>query len=170
MAIVQPLAERLARRLACALTGQRVEQAAHRGLFGLVLHCGAAAFLFEPDRLLDQIARNLFDIAADIADLGELGRLDLDERRIGQLGQATADLGLAAPRRPDHQDVFWRNLIAQLGAELLAPPAVAHRDRNRALGVGLADDVRVQRGDNGFGGKGFVHFRSLLLPSRSREG
>jgi len=158
---VEALAERLARCLAGVLAGECVEQAVHRRLLGLVLHRGAAAVLFEPDRLFDQVARDLFDVAADIADLGELGRLDLDEGRVGELGEAAADLGLAAAGRPDHQDVLGRDLVAQLGAELLAAPAVAQRDRNRLLGVGLADDVRVERGDDRLGGKVLVHLVSL---------
>ena len=167
MAVVQPLAERLARRLARALAGQRIEQTAHRGFLGLVLDGGAATFLFEPYRFLDQIARNLLDVATDIAHLGEFGRLDLDERRIGQLGETAADLGLAAAGRPDHQDVLRRDLVAQFGRELLAAPAVAHRDRDRTLGVGLADDVRIERCDNGFGSQGFVHWKGSVAPAEA---
>jgi hypothetical protein len=48
----------------------------------------------------------LVDVAADIADLGELGRLDLQERRLRQLGQPAGDLGLAAAGGADHQDVL----------------------------------------------------------------
>src|SRR5262249_62097280 len=47
------------------------------------------------DRGLDQVAHDLLDVAADITDLGELGGLDLDERRAGELGKAAGDLGLA---------------------------------------------------------------------------
>ena len=42
------------------------------------------------DRDLDQIADHRFDVAADVADLGELRRLDLDERRMRQLARAAA--------------------------------------------------------------------------------
>ena len=92
------------------------------------------------DRDLDEVAGDLLDIAADIADLGELGRLDLEERRLGEPGQAARDLGLAAPGRADHQDVLRQHLLAQLGRQLLAAPAVAQRDRDGALGLVLADD------------------------------
>ena len=45
------------------------------------------------------------------------------------------------------------------GAELLAAPAVAKRDRDRALGVVLADDMLVERGDDRLGGELVVqHF------------
>ena len=100
------------------------------------------------DRDLDEIARDLLDVAADIADLGEFCRLDLEERRLRQPGQATGDLGLAAAGRADHQDVLRRYLLAQLGGQLLAPPAIAQGDRHGALGVVLADDKAVELGNN----------------------
>jgi hypothetical protein len=65
------------------------------------------------DRDLDQIADDRVDVAADVADLGELGRLDLDERRLGEPRQPARDLGLADAGRADHQDVLRRDLLAQ---------------------------------------------------------
>jgi len=44
------------------------------------------------NRNLDQIADDLLDVAADIADFGEFGGLDLDERRAGELCQPPRDL------------------------------------------------------------------------------
>ncbi len=107
-----------------------------------------AALAHQRDRDLDQIAHDRFDIAADIADLGELRRLDLEERRVGELGEPPRDLGLAAAGRPDHQDVLRRDLLAQRPLQLLPPPAVAQRDRDGALGVVLADDEPVEFGDD----------------------
>src|SRR3546814_15706226 len=40
---------------------------------------------------------------------------------------------------------------------ILPAPAVAQRDGDRALGVLLADDVLVERGDDGLGGELVVH-------------
>jgi hypothetical protein len=107
--------EGLAGRLARFLAGQRVEQAA-------IAASSALSFTAERRRsfssrigFLDQIAGDLLDVAADIADLGELGRLDLHEGRVGQLGEAAADLGLAAAGGPDHQDVLGRHLVAEIG-------------------------------------------------------
>ena len=154
---VEPRAEALAGGDAGALAGERVEQPLHRRLARRLAHRLAPPLLLQPHRLLDQVAGDLLDVAADIADLGELGRLDLDERRVGELGQPPADLGLAAAGRADHQDVLGRDLVAQLGAEALAPPAVAQRHRDGALGVVLADDMGVERGDHRLGGKGVVH-------------
>ena len=105
------------------------------------------------DRDLDQVAHDLLDVAADIADLGELGGLDLEEGRAGEPGEAAGNLGLADAGRADHQDVLRQHLLAQLLVELQAPPAVAQRDRDRALGVVLADDEAVELGDDFAGGK-----------------
>ena len=95
-----------------------------------------------------QIADDLIDVAADIADLGELGRFDLDEGRACELGEAARDLGLADAGRADHQDVLGQDLLAQLIVELLAAPAVAQRNGDGALGVALADDVAVELGND----------------------
>src|SRR5262249_27858193 len=45
------------------------------------------------------------------------------------------------------------HLLAQLVVELQAAPAVAQRDRDRALGVALADDEAVELGDDLAGGE-----------------
>ena len=47
-------------------------------------------------------------------------------------------------------------------SDLLAPPAVAQRDRNGALGVALADDEAVEFG-NDFAGREVSHWASHLL-------
>ena len=113
------------------------------------------------ERDLDQVAHDALDVAADIADLGELGRLDLEERRLGEPGQPARDLGLAAAGRADHQDVLGQHLVAQALVELLAAPAVAQRDGDGALGLALADDEAVELGDDLAGGEG-AHRRSRI--------
>ena len=112
------------------------------------------AHLLEPlladhvDAELDEIADHRLDVAADVADLGELRRLDLDERRLREPRQPARDLGLADAGRPDHQDVLRRDLLGQLRRQLLPAHAVAQRDRDGALGGRLADDVLVELGDD----------------------
>src|SRR3546814_18898585 len=91
MPFAYALAKALARRLAGALAGQGVEQPFHRRLFGRGANRLAAAILFEPHRFFDQVARDLLDVAADIAALGALRRLDLDEGGVGQLGQRSEE-------------------------------------------------------------------------------
>ena len=99
-------------------------------------------------RALHEVADHRVHVAADVADLGELGRLDLDERRVGEVGEPAGDLGLADAGRADHQDVLGDDLVAQVLGELPAAIAVAQRDRDRLLGLVLADDVLVQLRDD----------------------
>ncbi len=148
LALTQLLAEFLAgrifRRAGLAVLGEETRAARRRqqriehALLGRILgarphrlHRPLAARL---DGHLDQVADDGFDIAADVADLGELGRLDLDEGRIGQAGQAAGNLGLADAGRADHQDVLGGDLLAQRLGHLGTPPAVAQGDGHRLLG------------------------------------
>ena len=108
----------------------------------------------QADGVLDQLADHALDVAAVVADLGVLRRFDLDERRAGQLRQPAGDLGLADAGRADHQDVLGRDLAAHLVRQLLPPPAIAHGDRHGPLGVGLADDVAIELGDDLRGASG----------------
>ena len=63
-------------------------------------------------------------------------------------GQHLGDLGLADTGRTDHQDVLGRDLGAQRLRDLHAPPAVAQRDGDRALGSLLTDDMFIELGDD----------------------
>jgi hypothetical protein len=67
---------------------------------GLRLHLGAALVAQQRDAGLDQIADDLLDVAADIADLGELGGLDLDERRLASLARRREISVLPTPVGP----------------------------------------------------------------------
>ena len=156
--VANALAECFACRLACRVASQRFQYALHRGCLGGFAHMFAAALFFQTHGLFGQIAGNLFDVAADIADFGEFGGLDLDEWRIGQLGQSAGNLGLAATRGANHQDVFGRNLVAQIGAETLAAPAIAQRNGNCPLRVRLANDMFVECSHNGFWGQCVFHY------------
>ena len=145
-------AQALAERVAGGKIGVGADQRVDHALLGVELRLGldllALGVAHEADAGFEQIADDLIDVAADIADLGELRRLDLDEGRAGKLGEAARDLGLADAGRPDHQDVLGQNLLAQLIVELLAAPAVAERNGDGALGVALADDVAVELGND----------------------
>ena len=127
---------------------QGVEHALLGVLLGPRLHLLALGLAHQADADLDQVADDGFDVAADVADLGELGRLDLQERRTGQPRQTARDLGLADAGRADHQDVLRQHLFLAGLRQLLPAPAVAQRDGDRALGVVLADDVAVELGDD----------------------
>ena len=82
-------------------------------------------FLHHVDGKIGQIADDRFDVAADVADFGEFGGFDFDERRLRQLGEAARDLGLADAGGTDHDDVLRRDLFAQIFRHQLAPPAIA---------------------------------------------
>src|SRR3546814_4140601 len=91
------------------------------------------------DLFFDQIANNLLHVTADIADFSELGRLHLYERRVGQLGQAARNFGLAAARGAYHQDVLGRHFVPKRVGQALPPPAVAQRHGDSPLGLLLTD-------------------------------
>jgi hypothetical protein len=65
-------------------------------------------------------------------------------RTICSTSRPSRDFGLADAGWADHQDVLRQHLFAKLFVELQAPPTVAQRDRDGALGVALADDEAVE--------------------------
>ena len=96
----------------------------------------------------------------DVADLGELGRLDLDERRAGEPRQPARDLGLPDAGGADQDDVVGRDLVPDVVGRLGAAPAVPQRDGDGLLGGVLPDDVAVELGDD-------LPRRQLLEPGRT---
>ncbi len=133
---------------------QGVEDALFGGILGAVAHTDDFLLTQHLQSSVGQVADDGFHIAAHIAHFSELGGFDLEERGIGQLGQAPGDLGLAHAGGADHQDVLGRHFGAQLGRELHTAPAVAQGDGHGALGVVLADDVTVELVDDLAGGHG----------------
>src|ERR1700722_14970718 len=153
LARAQLFAERFLGRGAGIGADQRVEHAIFGGLLGASLDVLAFALARQRDGDFDQVAHDLLDVAADITDLGEFRRLDLEERRAGELGEAAGYLGLADAGGPDHQNILRLHFLAQALVELQPAPAVTQRDRHRALGVALADDEAVELGNDLAGGK-----------------
>ena len=131
---------------------EHVEHALLGRVGGAVAHLARLGLARLLDRRFREVAHDRVDVAADVAHLGELGRLDLDERRVGEPREPSRDLGLADAGRADHQDVLRRDLLPQRLGHLLAAPAVAERDRDGALRVVLPDDVLVELGDDFLGG------------------
>ena len=148
LALAQLVAEAQARLLAGVGAAESIEHAILGRHLGLGADILAQALARHVDGGFHQVACDLLDVSADVAHFGELGRLDFQERRVGELGQAPRDLGLAAAGGSDHQDVLGQNLFAQSFRQLEATPAVAQRDGDRTLGVLLADDVLVEFGDD----------------------
>ena len=112
---------------------------------------------------LGQVADDGIHILAHVTDLGELGCFHLDERRVGEPGQAPRDFGLANPGGADHQDVLGCDFSPQAGLDLLAAPAVAQRNGHGALGLGLADNVPVQFSNDVLGRHGRVSMVWFML-------
>ena len=138
-------------------------------LLRLGLHLRPHLLLDQPDAGLGEVADDAFDVAADVADFGELGGFDLDERRADELRQPAGDLGFADAGGADQDDVLRRDVLAEVGRELLASPAVADRDRDGLLGGVLPDDVLVEFGDDLPGGHGIGHgCPHQIRPSQSR--
>ena len=153
----EALAEGKARGFAGILAHQRIKQAGECGVFRLVLHGAAAGFADEADRFFDEITDDRIDVAANIANFGELGGFHLDERGVGEASEAAADLGLAAAGGADHQDILGHHFVAQIVGQLLPAPAVAQGHGNGALGIILPDDVAIQCGDDLAGGQIGAH-------------
>ncbi len=119
-----------------------------RGALGLVADLRQPLLVELADADLDEVADDRLDIAPDVADLGELGRLDLEEGGAGDPGDPAGDLGLADAGRPDHQDVLGADLVAQGLRQALAAQPPAQGDGDGALGLALPDDEAVEFGDD----------------------
>ena len=129
--------------------GQKnIEQALFSVQFGFIRDVFEFLFADHFDGDLNQVANHGFDIAADVADFGELGSFDLQEGRVGQLGEAAGDFGFADARGTDHDDVLGDDLFGHFGPELLPAHAVAQGDGDGALRVFLTDNVLVELGDD----------------------
>ena len=64
------------------------------------------------------------------------------------LREPARDLRLADAGRADQDDVVGRDLVADRVGRALPAPAIAQRDRDGLLRVGLADDVAIELGDD----------------------
>jgi hypothetical protein len=127
---------------------QGVQQPLLRHLLGLGADGPLLLLEHERDPQLGEIANDRLDIASHVAHLGELRRLHLDERGLGELREAPRHLGLPHAGGADHDDVLGRDLVAKLLGNLLAPPAISQSDGHGALRLGLSDDVAIELGDD----------------------
>ena len=148
LAVAQPLAEGFLGGWAGVGAHQRVQDALLGQQMRLCAHLLALAGAHKANARLDEVADDLIDVAADIADLGKLRCLDLEERRIGQLGEPARNLRLADAGWADHEDVLRQHLLAHVVLELLPAPAIAKRNCHGPFRVGLADDEPVELRDD----------------------
>src|SRR5829696_3448597 len=95
---------------------------------------------------LDQLEKDVLDVLADVARLGQRGGVRDRERHVQDLGQRLGQQRLAAAGRAEQQDVGLLQLeVLFLGLHHLhALVVVVDGDGERALGRLLADDVLLQ--------------------------
>ena len=146
LAVVLGVAEETAERILglLRLRHEDVEDALLGKLLRLFLHGLHALLAHHANGGFNKIPHDGLDVAADVADLRELRRLNLDERRLDELREAAGNLSLADAGRADHEDVLRDDLVLHGAGELAAAPAVAQGDGDGALGLILPDDVFVE--------------------------
>ena len=96
---------------------------------------------------LDQLQEDVLDVLAHVAGLGERRGVRNGERHVEHAGKGLGQQRLAAPGRPQQQDVGLGQLdpvVLCRGAGLHALVVVVDGDREDLLGVLLADDVVVE--------------------------
>ena len=147
---------------------KNIQHPVFRGPFGPVPHFFHLFFTGHLDGDVCQVPHNGFHVPAYITHFGKLGRLNLDERRVRQFGQAPGDLRLSHSRRAYHQDILGRDLVSQFLVDLGAPPAVAQCNRHSPLCRVLADDMLIQFRDDLFRRQCFHYFLAPSEGSSSR--
>ena len=150
---LEDLQERLLDALARDIAGDRRVLGLAGDLVDLVDvdDAGLGALRVEVGRL-DELEEDVLDVLADIAGLGEGRRVGHREGDVQSLGERLGEVGLAAAGRTDEQDValgdldvvgaLLGRLKGAVGADALV--VVVDRDRERALGRLLADDVLLE--------------------------
>ena len=103
---------------------------------------------------LSEVADDGVNIAPNVTDFSKFSGFDFDKRRIGKLGQTSCDFGFTHAGGANHQNIFGMNFSAQGLGNLLATPAVAQSNSDRAFGAILPDDVFVEFRNNFTGGHG----------------
>ncbi len=142
-----------------------------------VFHFNAAFGFHHVDGILRKVANDGFHVPSHVPNFSEFGRLDFNERSIGQPGEAAGDFCFSDPRRADHDDVVRHNFLPETGRYLEAAPAVTEGNRDRTLGRILPDDVEVQfthdftrrelPDGSGFRWEGHEMFRAALVAQSS---
>ena len=127
---------------------REVEKAFLSLLLGSVLNFIQALLANHVDGDFNQIANHGFNIAANVADLGELARFNFKEGRIREFRQTARDFGFSDASRAHHKDVFRHDILGHIRIELLAADAVAQSDGDGSFRVSLADDILIELANN----------------------
>src|SRR5882672_2782360 len=120
--------------------------------------------------VLQQLLDDVLDVLADVARLGEGGRIRDHERNVQQPRHGLGEQRLSGPGRTDQEDVRFGELDLVVLREVLEPlVVVVHRHRQDLLRDLLADDVLVEdaadlarRRQVGLGGLAAFVGRALL--------
>ena len=138
------------------------------GLYALAAHVAAAVLLGGGGDLVNfvdvndpilgafdiavglphEVADEILDIAADVAGLGKLGGIGLDERHTDQLGDAANEVRFPDAGWPHQHDVLLGVVALFFPVERLAHGVVvvAQRHAQHLLGFVLLDDIAVEMG------------------------
>src|SRR6266853_2045046 len=155
------LQQRLLHALAGNVPGDRRVVGLARDLVDLVDIDDAALRLVDVVvAVLEQLLDDVLHVLADVARLGERGRIGDHEWNVQQARHGLREQRLARSGRADEQDVRFGELDLVVLREMLQPlVVVVHRDRQYLLGELLTDHVLVQypadfprRRPVGFGG------------------
>ena len=101
---------------------------------------------------LNELEQDVLDVLADVAGLGQRGRIRDRERHIEHLGQGLGEVGLTAASGSDQQNVRLRELDTVVlgtpsGIACFSPDAlvmVVDGDRQGFLRIGLPDHIAVE--------------------------
>jgi len=109
-----------------ARSGAEEYRAGRSSAFSSALSETSSASLRGPFRWQSLTRSRIMDSTSrpDVADFRELGSFDLQERRVGQLGEAARDLGFADAGGADHNYVLGDDLFGHFGRKLLPPHAL----------------------------------------------
>ena len=147
----EDLQQRLLHALAGDVTGDRRVLALASDLVDLVDVDDAGLGLLDVVVSgLDQLEQDVLDVLADVAGLGQRGRVGDRERHVEHARERLGEVGLAAAGRADQQDVRLGQLDVVVAARLAglaglhALVVVVDSDGQGSLGDVLADDVGVE--------------------------
>src|SRR5262249_9252497 len=146
---LENLQQRLLDALAGDVPGDRRVLALARDLVDLIDVDDAGFGLLDVVvRRLDQLAQDVLDVLADVAGVGQGGRVRDRDRQVEQPGQRLGEQRLARAGRAEQQDVGLGQLDALVTrpvfAGLDALVVIVDGHRQGLLGLVLADHVRVE--------------------------
>ena len=101
-------------------------------------------------RRLDELQKDVLDVVADVARLGERGCVRHGERHVEDFRKRLREQRFAAARRSEHDDValLQFDVVGLVAHHADALVVVVHRDGKRLFRVRLPDHVLIERSDD----------------------